>query len=71
MPSNVTRHQPSQPPLCPSCHEPLTIQRRGSDWFAYCRGPHGWDGCVGVAEFGETDEEAVEAVYEQRDINDL
>ena len=67
----MRRYKPGDAPLCPKCLEPLTISRRGEEWFAYCRGPHGYDGCHGMGEFGESRDEAIDALYDINEIHDL
>lgn len=59
------------PAPCPRCLEPLKVERRGDQYFAYCPGPNGYDGCYGMGEFGETREAAVDALFEIVEIQDL
>lgn len=57
--------------LCPKCLEPLKVESRGKDYFAYCPGPNGHDGCMGMGEFADTREAAVAALYDISEIHDL
>ena len=45
---------------CPLCEQPLRMDKRGSDYFAWCaNGPYNV-GCSGISGFGETPESAYE-----------